>query len=548
MTKGCNCESSSLQHGEWERLLRLFIQPDTEADRAKLVGYMEQIFFGLQEFLLKHVGVTEEISLKELAQGYMDSTISFHHEKKLPEVISDIIENLAPNAVNISSPYFVGHMTSAIPFFMVFFKALVAALNQNVVKIETSKVFSIVERQVLAKIHRLIYGFDTAFYEENVQSLETTLGVFTEGGTTANLTALWVARNRLLGPKEGFEGVEKEGLVEAYRAYGIERCVILVSKRGHYSLRKSVGVLGLGSQSLVPIEVDAENRICLPVLRRKIAEFKSDPKTMILAVIGIAGATETGTVDPLRKMAEICREAGIHFHVDAAWGGPTLMSDRYRHLLDGIELADSVTIDGHKQFYMPMTCGMVYFRDPNHMDAISYHANYILRRGSVDLGIRSLSGTREAHSLVLDSALKVMGRRGYAMLIDHGIALARDFADEIRKRDNFQLVTMPELNILTYRFCPTPLKKKLLSSPRAERIRINEKLNDININIQRTQREAGKSFVSRTAIDKGAPGGAETVVLRVVLMNPLTTIEILNEILDEQESLFQKLYGDEALF
>lgn len=546
MHKGHGCKSSFLQSGEWERLLRLFIQPDTEADRAKLVGYMEQIFFGLQEFLLKHVGVTEEISLKELAEGYMDTGIRFNHEKKLPEVISDIIENLAPHAVNVSSPYFVGHMTSAIPFFMVFFKAIVAALNQNVVKIETSKVFSIVERQILAKIHRLIYGFDTAFYEEHVQSSETTLGVFTEGGTTANLTALWVARNRLLGPKDGFGGIETEGFMEAYRAYGIERCVILVSKRGHYSLRKSVGVLGLGNRNLIPIDVDGDNRICLPVLRRKIAEFQSDPKTMILAVIGIAGATETGTVDPLRKMAEICREAGIHFHVDAAWGGPTLMSDRHRHLLDGIELADSVTIDGHKQFYMPMSCGMVYFKNPFHMDAISYHANYILRRGSVDLGIRALSGTREANSLVLDSALKVMGRRGYAMLIDHGIALAREFADEVRKRENFQLVTMPELNILTYRFCPTSLKKKILSSSRPERIRINESLNDININIQRTQREAGKSFVSRTAIDRGDSCGSETVVLRVVLMNPLTTIEILREILDEQEEIFQKFYGKES--
>ena len=82
-------------------------------------------------------------------------------------------------------------------------------------------------------------------------------------------------------------------------------------------------------------------------------------ETAVLAVVGLAGATETGTVDPLMEMARICADHQVHFHVDAAWGGPTLLSARYRHLLEGIALADSVTIDGHKQFYMPMTCGMV---------------------------------------------------------------------------------------------------------------------------------------------------------------------------------------------
>jgi glutamate decarboxylase len=128
---------------------------------------------------------------------------------------------------------------------------------------------------------------------------------------------------------------------------------------------------------------------------------------------------------------------------------------------EGIELADSVTIDGHKQFYMPMTCGMVYFRDPTHMDAVRYHSNYVIRPGSADLGIKSLAGSREAVSLVLDSALKIMGTRGYALLIEHGIETAHEFAREIRSRKLFQLVTPPELNILTYRICPEPLAENL---------------------------------------------------------------------------------------
>ena len=358
---------------DWPALTRTFIRPENEAARSTLIKYMEQILFGLHDFLKTHVGFTEEISLKDLADRFTDSLISQNPEKKLADVITDLIEDIAPHAVNVASPYFVGHMTSAIPFFMVHLKTIVAALNQNVVKIETSKVVSAVEKQVLAKIHRLIYGKNDAFYNEHIQSTRTTLGCFTENGTLSNLTALWVARNTRLAPKPGFDGVEKEGLQAAYQAYGIERSVVLVSKRGHYSLNKAGGLLGIGNRNIVAVDVDEKNRIDLIALEKTIHTLTKSQKTAILAVVGIAGTTETGSVDPLLKLGEICAENRIHFHVDAAWGGPTLMSEKYRHLLVGIEGADSVTIDGHKQFYMPMSCGMVYFKDPHILDQIVYH-------------------------------------------------------------------------------------------------------------------------------------------------------------------------------
>ena len=525
---------------DWQALTRTFIRPENEASRSTLIKYMEQILFGLHDFLKTHVGFTEEVSLKDLADRFTDSLISQNPEKKLADVITDLIEDIAPHAVNVASPYFVGHMTSAIPFFMVHLKTIVAALNQNVVKIETSKVVSAVEKQVLAKIHRLIYRKNDAFYDEHIQSTKTTLGCFTENGTLSNLTALWIARNTRFSQKNGFDGVEKEGLLAAHQAYGIERSVILVSKRGHYSINKAGGVLGIGNRNIVAIDVDEKNRIDLTALKNTIKELTKNPKkTVILAVVGIAGTTETGSVDPLLKLGEICAENSIHFHVDAAWGGPTLMSEKYRDLLSGIELADSVTIDGHKQFYMPMSCGMVYFKDPTIMDNVIYHANYVNRPGSVDLGIKSPSGSREANSLILDCALKIMGSRGYALLIDHGIETARKFAEEIEKRANFQLITPPELNILTYRLCPFDLQKRLADSDMEQALKINEKLNDINQRIQRLQREAGKSFVSRTTLNIKNYSGQNIVVLRVVIMNPMTTIDILREILDEQEEIYE---------
>ena len=526
---------------DWDTLHRVFIRPEDESCRKTLVKYMEQILFGLHDFLNKHVGVTEEISLIKLAEDYTDTKINKNPQKKLADVIKDIIDEIAPRAVNVASPYFIGHMTSAIPFFMVHLKAITAALNQNVIKLETSKVLSLLEKQVLAKMHRMIFNFDEHFYLEHVQNTETSLGVFTTGGTTANLTALWVARNKLFPPKENFESIEKNGVFEAMKAHNLERTVVLVSKRGHFSLRKAGGILGLGNQNILPIDVDSNRSIDLIKLENIIKELQTDKKTKIMAIVGIAGATETGIVDPLPKLADICKTQGIHFHVDAAWGGPVLLSEKYSHLLKGIERADSVTIDCHKQFYMPMTSGMVYFKDPKALDQIVYHSRYVNRPGSVDLGIKTLEGSREANSLILDSALKIMGSKGYALMIEHGIETAGQFAKMIERRSLFQLVTRPQLNILTYRVVPVDMQKKLEAAGKEERQRLNAILDDINVKIQRIQREAGKSFVSRTRLKISPDDHHNSVVLRSVIMNPMTNVDILDEILDEQESIFHNL-------
>ena len=525
----------------WQTLRRIFISPENEASRSVLVKYMRQILFGLHEFLNTHVGVTKPESLKDMSNRFRSTVIKDNPEKKLEEVITDLIEDIAPHAVNVASPYFIGHMTSAIPFFMVHLKTIVTALNQNVVKLETSKVVSVIEKQVLAKIHRLFYGKDEDFYDMHVQDTQTTLGCFVEDGTLANITALWIARDQLLLPTNGFKGVEKDGLHAAYKAYGIDRCVILVSRLCHFSLRKAGGLLGIGNENVIAVDVDKNNRIDLNALKKTIESIRKDKKvkTKIISIVGIAGTTETGTIDPLYDLGQICKKEGIYFHIDAAWGGPTIMSSKYKHLLYGIELADSITVDGHKQLFMPMTCGMVYFNNPKIMDHVIYHAKYVNRPGSVDLGIKSIAGSREACSLILDSALKIIGKQGYALLIDHGIETAKKFAKEINKRQDFQLITPPELNILTYRVCPVDIQQKLVTSDDKQKRRVNDQLNEINRSIQIMQREAGNSFVSRTTLYLDNNGKNDLVVLRCVIMNPMTNMKILNKILDEQEQIYK---------
>ncbi|MCF8025201.1 MAG: aminotransferase class I/II-fold pyridoxal phosphate-dependent enzyme, partial [Desulfobacteraceae bacterium] len=338
-------------------------------------------------------------------------------------------------------------------------------------------------------------------------------------------------------------GIEREGIPAAYRAHGIGRCVVLASRLVHYSLRKAAGILGIGNDNVIPIDIDSACRMDMEAFENTIEKIKSEsPETCILAAVGIAGATETGTVDPLDQMADICRRHKIHFHVDAAWGGPTLLSKKYKHLLAGIEKSDSVTIDGHKQFYMPMSCGMVYFRDPHILNVIAYYANYVNRRGSVDLGIKALSGSREANSLILDCALKIMGSHGYALLIDHGIETAAGFAEEIRRRPDFEIITDPVLNILTYRYCPKKTRDALARAGKEKKCRISRQLNRANRDLQRLQREAGYSFVSRTTLQNSPGCEEDTVVLRAVIMNPMTDMKVLREILDEQENIAKQVW------
>ena len=137
------------------------------------------------------------------------------------------------------------------------------------------------------------------------------------------------------------------------------------------------------------------------------------------------------------------------------------LSSNYRHLLSGIERADSITIDAHKQMYVPMGAGLVLFKDPAATDAIEHHAEYILRKGSKDLGSHTLEGSRPGMAMLVHACLRVIGRKGYEMLIDRSIVKARTFAELIKQDEDFELISEPELCLLTYRYVPKRFKKNL---------------------------------------------------------------------------------------
>ncbi|MFT5635875.1 MAG: putative pyridoxal-dependent aspartate 1-decarboxylase [Cognaticolwellia sp.] len=518
-----------------ESLHRIFtipVAPDSTLGRVE-----NEISQNLAGFLGAHIAAKEQ-ALSEIEKDFADSQIPEN-----PAFVSDhmhhLLDKLVSQSVHTSSPNFIGHMTSALPYFILPLSKLMVGLNQNLVKIETSKAFTPMERQVLGMMHRLVYQNNEPFYQQWMHSANHSLGAFCSGGTVANLTALWVARNNLLKHDGDFKGVAREGLFKALKHYQYEGLAILVSARGHYSLKKSADVLGIGQDSVIAIPTDENNKIDCQLLEAKCQQLALE-NIRVLSIVGVAGTTETGNIDPLDKMADIAQRYSAHFHVDAAWGGATLLSNKYRPLLKGIELADSVTIDAHKQMYVPMGAGLVVFKNPASVAAIEHHAEYILRKGSKDLGSHTLEGSRPGMAMLVYAALHVISRPGYEMLINTSIEKANYFADLIEEHADFELITKPELCLLTYRYNPAIVQNLLANADGVEQDNINVLLDKLTKFIQKRQRENGKSFVSRTKIEVKKYQGRKTLVFRVVLANPLTSRTILQDVLSEQVQLAQE--------
>nr|WP_252728144.1 putative pyridoxal-dependent aspartate 1-decarboxylase [Alteromonas sp. C1M14] len=514
-----------------KHLFRVFTKP--EHKDSKLAQIEQHLSDNILDFLSQHV-VAKNTSLEEIEQDFSESVVP-----ESPEFVSShaetLLNKLVAHSVNTYSPTFIGHMTSALPYFHLPLAKLLVGLNQNLVKIETSKAFTPLERQVLGMMHNLVYDQDEQWYQQYLHSARHALGAFGSGGTVANITSLWVARNKMLGPDGQFPGVAKAGLASAYRHYNIQNMGVMCSRRGHYSLSKAVDVLGIGRENL--ISLPCPNQTLSPELALAEGKRYQQDGNKLLAIVGVGGTTETGHVDPLDELADVARELGCWFHVDAAWGGATLFSKTYRERLKGIERADSVTIDAHKQMYVPMGAGMALFKNPEDANTVRHHAQYILRQGSKDLGATTLEGSRNGMAMMVYASLHIFGRRGYELLIDQSISKAAKFASMINDHPDFELVTAPTLSILTYRVCPENTRAKLKTVSQKEQRKLNHKLDSLVVNVQKLQREAGKSFVSRTRLESLDYEGTSVTVFRVVLANPLTSERDLHNILEEQSTL-----------
>jgi|SoiMethySBSTD1v2_1073268.scaffolds.fasta_scaffold70707_2 putative pyridoxal-dependent aspartate 1-decarboxylase len=504
-------------------------EPDPESKMAAII----------QEFL-RQEPVSSNVRFRDLLPTF--------YETAIPDEPGDAVKyfdylrrNIVRHSTNTGSPRCIGHMTSRLPSFVNQIASLIVAMNQNVVKAETAKALTPYERQSLAMLHRLVFERSEAFYSEHVQNVGSSLGIICSGGTIANLTALWCARNRALEARPSVQGVEQAGVEAALHAHDLRKVAVVGSALMHYSIEKAVGLLGIGCSNLVRIPVDSSNRVQVKKVESAIRDIEASGGKVI-ALIGVAGTTDTGAVDPLPELADLAELHEIHFHVDAAWGGPILFSRQHRNKLRGIERASSITIDGHKQMYLPVGIGITLFRDPLAAATIEKTAQYIIRKSSVDIGRRSVEGSRPANALYLHAGFNIIGARGYEYLIDQGVEKARYLAARILSLPQFELISEPQMNIVVYRYIPASLRAKALRKElsRSE----NQEISECNTRLQKLQRQTGRSFVSRTSLRVLSYGDDPITVLRVVLANPLTTLAHLDDILDEQTRIGSTLCSE----
>ena len=244
----------------------------------------------------------------------------------------------------VGSRRYFGMMNPAPLPIGIFAEALIAAMNQNAASWRHAPAGTAIEKRVVRWLCSLFGLPDKSF------------GTFTSGGSLANITSLKLAINRSLG--RDLSQVDES----APPALEMGKLTFYVSSQGHYSFDKAVDLLGLGRSQLRKIPQDEIFRIDLKALEAAIEEdVQAGLKPC--CIIGIGGSTNTGSIDKLDKLAELSHRYGCWFHVDAAYGGAVILSEMYGTMLRGIELADSITVDPHKWFYMPFAAGAVLVRD-----------------------------------------------------------------------------------------------------------------------------------------------------------------------------------------
>lgn len=355
------------------------------------------------------------------------------------EIFEQLGRDLIPHAMNIPSPRYFGLFNPTPLPVAVWADAVASALNQNGAAWRNSPSLSVVEARVLRWLCQLVgYGPES-------------FGTLTSGGSEANLVGLKCARDRAV------EGARDRGL----RAQGTTgRLVVYASEQCHYSFIKSVDILGLGRENLRKIETDSRFHIFIDRLREAIERDISEGHTPV-CVAGAAGATSTGVVDPLDELADIAREYELWFHVDAAYGGALAFSEKHRWRLRGIERADSIAFDPHKWMFVPFECGALLVRDGGRVlrDAFDITPEYLSEeRGGADVEYDFFRygqlGTRRGMALKVWAALKSLGVRGYAEVIDRQIELVNYLASRFDELEEFERVGEVETALCCARFLP----------------------------------------------------------------------------------------------
>lgn len=400
------------------------------------------------------------------------------------QLLQETFDKVAASSMHVSHPFYMAHMDSGVAFAGIVGDFVASALNQNLLSEELSPAATVLEKQVIR-------------WFCNLAGLPATSGgTFVGGGTSANLTGLLAARDR------AWPNASKQGLA------GAPRMRVFVSAESHYSLKKSAAVLGLGSDAVIPIPVDARYRMSASALLQEIQKAKAAGELPV-AIVATAGTTSTCSIDPIPEIAEIARRENIWLHVDASHGGALLFSASQRSKLTGIELANSIALDPHKWLWAPKSAGICLMRDFEAFTPASYFAPYLEREGKHrGLGGKTIDGSRHFDALKVWMILRHLGKERIGKMVDRNVDMTRFLYNTLSASSHWKPLHDPEMNVLCF-------QSTRANAPEKE--------------LYRRLLASKKAWISITSVQG-------KVALRTVVLNPSTDEKVLTELLQILEA------------
>ena len=404
--------------------------------------------------------------------------------------IARAVEYFLKDSLSVHHPQCVAHLHCPSLVVSQAAEVLINATNQSMDSWDQSPSATIIEMKLIDWLRTRV-GYQPG-----------DAGVFTSGGTQSNLMGLMLARDAFFAAKG--HSIQQDGLVGDLR-----KIRVLCSENAHFSVQKNMALLGLGYQSVIQVKTDDCSRMDLNDLAAKIAQCNANGE-QILAIVATAGTTDAGAIDPLRAIAEMAAEQQIWVHVDAAWGGALLMSEKYRDYLDGIELVDSITLDFHKQFFQTISCGAFLLKESRHYELMRYQAAYLNSEFDEEQGVpnlvsKSLQTTRRFDALKLWMSLEALGQEQYAAIIDHGVTLAQEVAVYVQNQNALELVMQPQLASVLFRFRP------------------EHNLNDAAIAL--LNQKIGDALLDSGRANVGVTEHNGVTCLKLTLLNPTVTLD-----------------------
>ncbi|MEZ5942798.1 MAG: aminotransferase class I/II-fold pyridoxal phosphate-dependent enzyme [Planctomycetaceae bacterium] len=490
--------------------VRSYFDPATVGALAVRLGELLQNHF---EKLSKREGPVLNWNLPESNIAAAVESLKAHQGGDVPQRFEQLVQLAFSKGHNLHHPRYVGHQVPASVPAAGLFDAIASVTNQVMAIYEMGPWATAVER-ALVDMWATQIGLQPG----------TFAGFVTNGGSLANLTALLTARNVVLGNvwESGFEA-------------GRPQPVLVVQSDAHYCVARSAGILGIGTENIRRVPLDERRRMDVGALREILGELKQ-ASTPVVAVVAAACATPIGAFDPLDEIADVCEEFDVWMHVDAAHGGATAFSDTHRHLISGLERADSFICDAHKTLFVPALCAFVFYKNREHrFETFRQEAPYLFDPSApgmaeYDGGLLTIECTKHAATYGMWGITALYGKQLFGDLIDHTFALTRRLYELLSEADDFVTLHEPQCNIQVFRYHPTAV-----ANWNAEQV------GNLNRQIRRSIIESGEFYLVQTTDANGA--GA----LRVCLMNPMTEEGDLRHLLDHIRKVGDSLINNASM-